>query len=494
MEEELDLDNPVLAALDAAEAPGAPKDSELAKIVLNDLGNVRRLLARFGNDIAHTDERGWLAWDGKSWSDKDGLAFARRCAHKTADALWLELEAMTLGEVRKKAMRKHALRSGNSGAISAMLAEAAAYSRRVSEDFDADPHLLNVENGTLCLDGDGVRLKAHDRFDRITRLCDVSYNPDAPAPKRWLKFVEECQPDVGVQVFLQRWLGYCLSGSIIEQKIAVFEGQGSNGKSTMIDVVAAILGSYAATAPIETWLYSERKSGSGPSPDLARLPGVRLVRTSEPEAGMRLSESVIKQWTGGERIITRRLNKDFFEFKPVGKLTMSLNVKPSIVGKDFGIRRRILMVPFRETFARQPGVDFTAMLLAEREGILNWLLDGWRLYREDGLKVPSAVEAATEAYFSENDPIGQFVIEACETLMAAPEVCERKYIYSSGADLYAAYKIWSDENNAEPKKLTPFGKRLGDLGFEMKKIGGSRRKMRMGIKVKPEYQATSEAA
>ncbi len=485
-DDDLFPENRVVAAVAAAEPPGAPDDSALAKYELNDLGNARRLLARFGSEIAYTDERGWLSWDGKCWSDRDGAAFALKCAHKTADALFLEADVSSLGGDRKKAMRKFAVKSGNHGSCMAMLAQAAAYCRRVSDDFDADPYKFNAENGTLLLGGRDIKLKAHDRYDRITRLAGVAYDPDAPCP-RWRRFIDEAMPDVPTQIFLQRWLGYCLSGSILEQNMAIFEGQGSNGKSTVIDVVASIMGSYAATAPIETWLYNDRKSGSGPSPDLARLPGVRLVRTSEPEAGVRLSESVIKQWTGGERIITRRLNRDFFEFKPVGKLTMSLNVKPSIVGKDFGIRRRILMVPFRQTFKRQPGRDFTAELLAERSGILNWLLDGWRLYREDGLRVPAAVEAATEAYFAENDPIGQFVIEACETRNAAAATED---FCTSASDLYGGYKKWCEQNNEEPKKQTPFGRRLNDLGHEkMKSNGTIKRKV---IKLKWEYYPSNQ--
>ncbi|WP_127078400.1 DNA primase family protein [Rhodomicrobium lacus] len=478
-------ENQVLAALDAAEAPGAVDDAELAKLELNDLGNARRMLARFGSDIAYTDERGWLAWDGTRWSDRDGAAVARRYAHKTSDALWDEVQHV-VGD-RKKSFRKHAVRSGNSGGIASMLTEAAAYSRKVSDDFDAHPYLLNVQNGTLFLRAEGeddvVQLRKHNRFDLITRCCTVRYNPDAPTPKRWLKFLEECQPEEDMRRFIQQWLGYCLSGSILEQCVAIFEGQGSNGKSTIIDVVSTILGDYAATTPIETWLYTDRKSGSGPSPDLAELPGVRLVRTSEPEAGVRLSESVIKQWTGGERMKARHLNKPFFEFKPVGKLTMSLNVKPSIVGKDFGIRRRIHVVPFRRTFTRTPGRDFTAELLEEREGILNWLLDGWRDYHVEGLRVPAAVLAATDAYFAENDPIGQFVLTACETRPAAAATDEFK---SSASELYAGYRKWCEMNNEEPKKQTPFGRRLNDLGYP-KVMGTGGYVKRIGIKLKIEY-------
>jgi putative DNA primase/helicase len=265
----------------------------------------------------------------------------------------------------------------------------------------------------------------------------------------------------------------------------------------MMNVVSALLGDYATTTPVETFLHNDRgKSGSGPSPDIARLVGVRIVRTSEPEPGSRLSESTLKQYTGGEKMVARRLHRDFFEFTPAGKLTMSVNVRPVIVGKDHGIKRRLHVVPFKRIFSKdeilaldqargQPLHDY---LMAEGSGILNWLLDGYRMWREDGLGVPEAVKAQTEAYFAEMDPIGQFVREACLTIADGAGVTEKDQ--EQATDLYAAYKRWCDSNNEEPKNNTAFGRRLNDLGIRSAKRGGIG--YRMAVKLRPEWRPVPE--
>jgi putative DNA primase/helicase len=479
----LDGDCDILAAMAAAEsADFAPDDAVLARLPHNDDGNARRLIARFGRELIHVEERGWLAWDGRCWSDQYGKAIAEQRSHETARLIYREASVAA-----NRPLRIWAKKSGMAPRVAGMLSMAQPYLKRKSDEFDADPYALTVVNGTLHLrcggDGDFVALKTHASGDMITRCADASYDPGAACPK-WLAFIESIQPgEPEMQLFLQTWLGYSLTGSIAEQRVCIFDGQGSNGKSTLIDVVASVMGGYACTAPIETWLHNDRRTGSGPSPDLARLPGARLVRTSEPDPGARLSESVIKQWTGGERIATRKLGRDFFEFRPVGKLTMSVNAKPVVVGKDFGIRRRLLIVPFRQRFARLPGYDLTADLLTERSGILNWLLDGWRIYAERGLVIPKAVEDATEAYFTEMDPIGQFVREACDT--ADPAATEQSAL------LYAGYKRWCEASNEEPRKQTPFGRRLSDLGFIAGRCTHGGRKSRMGIKLKMDWWPSS---
>ncbi|MEL6374600.1 MAG: phage/plasmid primase, P4 family, partial [Pseudomonadota bacterium] len=427
----------------AEERPSAPDNGLLARELLNDTGNARRLIARQGLDLVHVEEWGWGAWDGARWRFDDGDARALIKAHETAEAIFDEAEALpgfndpeperpaipkrqctSLDDVKAwgvweqwdRRRKRHvaavadvkdfALQSGNRGRADSMLATAAPYLRRRHDEFDVDPWSINVANGTLRMQGDRIGLYPPQRSDRATKCATVRYDPEAGCP-RWQTFIAEIFPgQPEIQVMVQRWLGYCLTGSIAEQRCVVFEGQGSNGKSVLMNVVAAMLGDYATTTPVETFLHNDRKSGSGPSPDIARLAGARMVRTSEPEPGSRLSESTIKQFTGGELMVARKLHRDFFEFRPRAKLTMSVNVRPVIVGKDHGIKRRILVVPFGRIFskdeiaeaaAKRGGVALEDALLEEASGILNWMLDGLRLWREDGLAVPTAVTTATEA-------------------------------------------------------------------------------------------------
>lgn len=482
----------ITAAIDGAEPVEAPPlDGDLATEWQTDLGNARRLVARHARDLRYVREIGWLAWDGKRWREDPGEPLRR--AHQTAEAMTTEaLEIKAAGPRQGEAAEAHdarwkmhyawAVSSSNLGRASSMINSAEPYMALDREDLDQHPMRLNVANGTLHLGemrADGyvpVQCMPHRRSDYATLLADVSYDRAARAP-RWERFVAEVMPDARTRGWVQRWLGYCLTGDTSEQCVAIFEGKGANGKSTMVDVVARMLGSYAATTPIETFLHNERRSGSGPSPDLARLPGVRMVRTSEPEPGARLSESVVKQWTGGERFAARHLHKGFFEFKPAGKLTMSVNIRPVIVGKDHGIRRRIHLVPFRQQFPRTPGLVET--LLAERAGVLNWLLDGYRAWREDGIGTAPEIAEATRGYFDEMDPIGSFVADCCDT---------GGQLSDFQSDITAAYQRWCIQMSEDPKNPTMFGRRLSDMGFGKAKSNGLTK--RVGLKVREEWRGS----
>lgn len=433
--------------------PEEPLDRRLARVDRTDIGNGVRMVTRHGAGLIWVEEIGWLNWDGRRWRADGAESIARVCAHQTAEAIKAEtlalLEAVRVPpqpeppvdkEVQKtwereksrrfapvEEHREWAQQSQNKGRLDGMMHEARSYLRQEVGELDAKPYLLNVENGTVDLAG-GMALKPHDASDLVTRLAPVVYDLEAECP-RWQRFVADVLPDLpgqeGTARFVQKWLGLCLSADISEQKIVVFEGKGANGKSTLLEVVARILGDYAQVTPIETFLHQERRSGSGPSPDIARLPGARLVRASEPEPGARLSESTIKQWTGGERMVARHLHRGFFEFTPQGKLTLSVNIRPVLVGKDHGIRRRILVVPFTQTFKAGGGAPrgktLADELMEEASGILNWLLEGFALWREEGLDPPPAVAAATESYFVEMDPVGAFVAEAGERSSAGLE-------------------------------------------------------------------------
>lgn len=490
----------VVAAFDAADDAddAGASDADLAAEWNTDLGNARRLVARHGRDLKFVREIGWLAWDGHRWDFDDAEPLRR--AHLVARDMIKEAIAIKAAGARHDEdddafdarVRGHfawAYTSSNHARAQAMILSAAPYLALRRDDLDRHEYRINVRNCTLVLDGvDGnevrVTRRNHARADHATKIADVDYDPNASAPG-WHAFMADVLPDVATRRFVQVWLGYCLTGSIAEQCMAVFEGGGSNGKSTVIDVVARILGDYAVTVPVETFLHKEGRGGSGPTPDLARLAGARLVRTSEPDPGARLSESTIKQFTGGERITARHLFKDMFEFRPQGKLTLSTNIRPTIVGKDHGIRRRIKVVPFRQMFAPKAGrgEGLTETLLHERSGILNWLLDGYRLWREDGLDLSPAIQRATAAYFEEMDPIGSFVADVCELGPTHTEFA---------TTLQDAYKRWCAQSSEEEKNATAFGRRLNDMGFGKIKTAGVIK--RTGLRVRDEWKGHGSPA
>lgn len=468
-------------------------DKELCHYQLNDKGNAQRFIKRYGKDLLFVPEAGWFGWTGKFWSLDEGPMHAQKCAHRTTDAMRKEalaklafrnLPTETPVEFRDRVKKffGFAVQAGNSVRLNAMVREAAPYLKCYTHDLDTHEYLLNVENGVLDLASkpkagdenmDPVKLKKHNRKHHLTKLVPVEYKPEAEAP-HFMKFLNDVQPDPEIQLFLQRFFGYCLTGSIKEQVIVMFYGGGANGKSTLMNVMNKILGDYAMNLPFASLLHDDRKRGSEASPDLARLPGARFVTAAEPDVGSKFSESVLKQLTGGEKMAVRHLNRDFFEFTPQFKLCLAFNNKPQIRGQDDGIWRRVCLVPFNQQFVSKeklkdnpkakPRVDgLEDALWEEASGILNWILDGYRMWREGGLQIPDQVREATGAYRQESNPVGDFIRTMLKTQ-------QQKSLRAS--ELYKVYTLWCKANAQRAWSQSAFGRQLEPLGLKKERIGG----------------------
>jgi putative DNA primase/helicase len=465
----------------ALEALPEPDNRALADQPLSDLGNSRRLVARYGHDLrAIGDTRpSWRRWDGRRWTEDGAKAAALDYCHKTADAIALEAQALdedagaaprrrgsSKADFAKRIAvhRKWATLSGNRNRWQGML-EASVPSLQVRmEQLDAHPFHLNLINGTLNLkevaaEPRTFRVHDHSRSDLITRLAGAGYDPNAEAP-RFLAFLDRIMPDRERQNFLQRFFGYCLTGSTSEQSLLIAYGTGANGKSTLFDVISRVMGDYATTIDIKSLLHSEYKRGADASPDLARLPGTRLAIANEPEANDRLSESLIKAITGGDKIVVRGLYRDPFEFSPTFKIVVLSNVLPRIQGTDFGIWRRLVLLSFDQVITKgeqRSKADFTEELMKEATGILRWLLDGFLLYQERGLDIPASVRAETERYRADNNPVGLFL----ETAIV-PEDGARV----AATRLFTAYEKWCQANAITASSQRWFGSRMTELGYK----------------------------
>ncbi len=328
---------------------------------------------------------------------------------------------------------------------------------RILKALNVDPLMINTVNCVLHFENVEtdeelppryvLRARPHERELMLTKMMDVEYYPTAKCDV-FDRFMKSIQPDPKIRKFLQRWFGYNMTGSTTEKKLCFFYGEGRNGKSTIVDLIAEMTGPYAATVPIESLAGSEQRKGSDATPDLVRLPGARMVHASEPEKGQKLREALVKQLTGGEEILARRMMQEFVEVKPEFKLTISGNYKPEIRGTDKGIWRRVLMVPFLTTFA-DADVDkaLPKKLWKERAGILNWLLNGCREWLHHGLIVPAEILAATEEYRTENDPIREFLDGCCEvTGLGAAEGEKPAFIHAR--DLNDAFNWWIVDTGA----------------------------------------------
>jgi putative DNA primase/helicase len=321
--------------------------------------------------------------------------------------------------------------------------------------FDRDPALFNCLNGTIDL-RTGM-IKPHDPKDLITHCAPVNYKPNAKSP-RFKKFLEEILGPEPAK-FMQSWSGYCLTGEVREQKVAVHIGEGGNGKTTLAEAIDNVMGSYAHTAP--RGLLTAANGDDRHPTEIADLFRKRLVTASESEDNATLRESFVKQATGGDPLSGRHMGKDFFTFLPTHKLQLMTNHKPNIRGSDYGIWRRILLLNYHVRFGtaeeiaagratRLRDTTLRDALLAEREGIFAWLVQGAVGWYRDGLRPPSSVLEESEAYRMEQDRVGQFVHECC--------VLEDTWSPFSGAfvGLYSAYGSWCRESGYQALGMKKF--------------------------------------
>jgi putative DNA primase/helicase len=447
------------------------KDAE-TQYAQSDSGNARRLIDTSGEDFRYVhDLQSWFSWDGRRWK-RDGDGEVHRAAKAAVAQMLIEAAAVKDDERRKKAI-SWALRSQDAHRLRGMV-EVARTEREVSvmrDQFDTQPLLLNLQNGTLNLQTG--ELHSHLRDDRLTQLCPVTYAVDAKCP-RWLQFLEETFPGQPEVIdFLQRSIGYTLTGSIAEQCFWLLIGTGKNGKSVFLSAIHRLLGDYAVSTSFNTFaLQRNQGQAINPRDGLASLEGSRFVRASESDEGKPISEALLKALTGGEQVRTARMYAEDYAYDPTFKIWLSTNHEPSIRGTDEGIWRRIHRVNFDHVVPeeqRDPGL--TDKLVGELPGILNWALDGLRKYQRDGLRVPDAVRRATAAYRTAQDTVTRFLEE--ETVTGANREVD-------AGVLYAAYKAWCQVSGERYATAKTFGAEVGKR-FDKRKSGSKRLYVGVGL-------------
>ena len=333
--------------------------------------------------------------------------------------------------------------------------------------IDADPTLFGVRNGILDL-STGKLLDAPPTDSYVTLTGRVEFERSAKCPI-FLEFLDGIFDGDKTRVaFLQRSVGYMLTGLTTEQCFWISHGFGANGKSTFTGVLKELFGDYCRTVDVDSLMAQRYSNASGPKEDIARLAGARLVLASETEESKPLAESLIKQMTGGENLTARELYKNSFEFTPQFKILLVANHIPIVKGTDNAIWRRIKLVPFDVTIP--PSKQDPALLqklLAELPGILNWALKGYQLWRRSGLRTPRAVDKATAEYRSDMDIVGRF-LEECATVAEGLRT-------SSKAELYTAFAEWcKTEGIRQPMQAAVLGKKLVERGINDGKSGNVR--------------------
>jgi putative DNA primase/helicase len=340
------------------------------------------------------------------------------------------------------------------------------------EYWDPDPWLLGTPGGTVDLRTG--QLRESTREDAITKQTAVA--PLDEECRLWLKFLHDATGgDVELIRFLQQFCGYCLTGVTREHALVFVYGPGGNGKSVFLNILARIFGDYVRIASMDTFTASH--SDKHPT-DLAMLRGARLVTASETEAGKPWAEARIKQLTGGDVIAARFMRQDFFEYKPQFKLIVVGNHMPDLHNVDEAAKRRFNIVPFIIT-PPTPDRELEEKLYREAGGILQWMINGCLDWQANGLIKPASVEAATKAYFLDQDLIGQWIEDRCDVRIGDPKMWDRS------ADLYADWSAFCAKAGEAPSSKKTFGATMRKRGFKLDREADGTRVIRF-VRLKPE--------
>ena len=440
---------------------------EVRLYTMDDTGNAERMFVNYGSRLRYSYvEKTWYYWDERRWC-RDITGTIDRVADDSLDVMQRELEIYKQIDLKKppqegkssmeNLFNRHIKTSRSSKAKTAMKKELQHRVPIVLGQFDRDKYALNTPTGIIDLKQG--KLLPHDIEKYITKLTGTGLS-DSDCPQ-WKAFLNTIfGGDAEMIRYIQKAVGYSLSGSTNEQCVFFLYGTGRNGKSTFLDTIRAMMGDYAANAQPETIMVSQKSSGGARS-DIARLKGARFVTTVEPNEGMRLDEGLIKQLTGGDPVTARFQYSQEFEFVPEFKIWMATNHKPIIRGTDTGIWRRIHLVPFTAAIPESK-VDrnLPYKLRKELPSILKWAVDGYALYKSEGLRMPAAVLNAVDDYRREMDVISAFLSACCTVGKGAEQ----------SSVLYAVYCKWASDNNEYKMSHTRFTTEL------LKKDGISREK------------------
>lgn len=399
---------------------------QLVNLDLNDTGNAERLELVYGTMLRYCTASGrWLVWDGTRWKE---------CEAKDAPELYnyvtavMRLSSLFYNDVRgvptdkeatarKQAFMKFCSRSQDRNKIADTIGRARGLLPIAMQELNANPWMLNCQNGTINLKTG--QLLPHNRANFITQVCAASYAPGARS-ELWETTVQQIIPDPDVREYVQRFIGYCLTGLTREEKFLFVYGAGGGGKGTFVETVGKVLGDYADTIPVDVLLSARNDAGSGnePSPQIAKLAGKRLVLTSESAAGRKFNDARLKLMTGGDKLTARFLGREPFTYDPTFKIVLSSNYLPAITNAtDKGIRRRLIIVPFTAQLDDVRDITLKERLLQpqEKNAILSWCVDGCLKWQQEGLgDMPLPVKRMLSDYYDENDIVGEFLRQYCD--------------------------------------------------------------------------------
>ena len=445
-------------------------NEKVKKYAYDDTGNADRFIDQYENKVRYSYiDKGWYFYNGRKW-EFDNTGSVKTLADSVVEKMKIEM-ALCKDEDEEKAFLKHLKSTRNSRGKDNMIKETEHRLSILPSEFDNKKDIFNTINGVVSLrDGE---LGEHDHKQFLSKISPIEYTDKINTPM-WDLFLKQIfDNDMELIEYIQKAVGYSLTGSTKEQCVFFCYGNGRNGKSTFLDIISEIMGDYATNIQPETIMVKGQQGGA--NSDIARLKGSRFVTTVEPNEGTRINEGLLKQLTGGDTITARHLYGKEFEFEPEFKLWMATNHKPIIRGRDLGIWRRMHLLPFTVQISEeQVDKNLKHKLRQELTGILNWAVEGCLKWQREGLEMPSAVLEAVKEYRSEMDVITAF-LDDC-TIEGPGEV--------KAGDLYKEYVGWADENNEYKMSNTKFGK---EIMLRYKRAKKSYANVYEGIRIASDY-------
>nr|WP_296774277.1 DNA primase family protein [Rhodococcus sp. (in: high G+C Gram-positive bacteria)] len=413
------------------------------------------LVENHPDDLMYVSQIGWFYYDGTRWVED---ADAARATQMVANLLRIKRSSAT---VDRETLQEIASCETAAGIRSVLeLARTMPEFHFSVADLDADPNLLNVANGTVDL-LDGSR-RAHSPLDRMTKITRARFDPNARSGT-WEKFLETSIPDAEVRGFLQRYVGYALSGRVTEHVLAILIGAGRNGKGVLYGALNHALGSYAGIGEPELFLS---RQGGHPTGEMD-LRGLRLVTVSETGQGAQLANGTVKRLVGGDKIKARRMRRDFVEFEPSHTPFLVTNHLPKVRGDDPALWARLRVVPFDVIIPEAERIsDLPEQLELAADAILMWSIAGRHDYdARNGLDAPEAVLAATRDYQRAEDAVQQFLEQVPE------QDSSGRALFSA---MYARWVNWAERQSQPPLAKGEFRKALESRGITVRTGGASK--------------------
>lgn len=453
---------------------GLPKypDTVFGQEPWDQVGAARIWTSIFKDVFAHSSaQKTWSRWGESAWCEDEQEHHGHSASLMVERIRNYARQAEAADPEGSKNLARKAEKLCTNGAIEAIL-KIAAKDPRIAvkpSDFDKDPNLMTVGNGTLNLQTG--QLGPHDPKNMLTRLVNADFKPEAKTG-RWHEFMEQILPDPEVRNYLQRACGYMLTGTLNERVMFLIHGESGTGKTQFLEALRSVLGDFAGVAPASA--FQPRQQGyKGPSEDLHKLKGKRLVIQSELDAGSKLNESLVKSIIGGDTQTTRPLYGAPVDWEPEYTVFMATNYLPRISSSDNAIWNRVKPIKFEQVFIDNSGQALDPscrnlgrkMAKEEPEVILNWLLEGLRLYQEHGLKEPAQVSEWTQNYRDDVDTTRQFIAEAPEEGRIKVEPTAQVTV----RELYRTYTAWCQDNTITPVGSKTFNERMLSSGWKKEK-------------------------